>query len=103
MSLSDLPKFQTELTKIGHIFRKQSTLEIKVFEHFTYKSWSPIQIFFTEKKWERYGWFLMPKNDFECTNFANFVEVVYNFGRYDDDMKKCLFSIYADMVWCPTW
>ena len=24
--LSDLPKLQTELTKIGHIFRKQSTI-----------------------------------------------------------------------------
>ena len=28
----------------------------------------------------------MPKNDFESTNFANFVEVVHNFGRSDDDM-----------------
>ena len=28
----------------------------------------------------------MPKNDFESTNFANFEEVVHNFGRSDDDM-----------------
>ena len=28
----------------------------------------------------------MLKNDFESTNFANFEEVVYNFGRSDDDM-----------------
>ena len=28
----------------------------------------------------------MPKNDFESTNFAIFEEVVYNFGRSDDDM-----------------
>ena len=44
------------------------------------------QIFFTEKKSERFGWFLMPKNDFESTNFASFEEVVHNFGRSDDDM-----------------
>ena len=44
----------------------------------------------------------MPKNDFESTNFANFEDVIHNFGRSDDDMiyvvKKCLFSIYADVV-----
>ena len=28
----------------------------------------------------------MPRNDFESTNFANFKEVVHNFGRSDDDM-----------------
>ena len=28
----------------------------------------------------------MTKNDFESTNFANFEEVVNNFGRSDDDM-----------------
>jgi hypothetical protein len=28
----------------------------------------------------------MPKNDFESTNFANFEEVVHNFGRSDNDM-----------------
>jgi hypothetical protein len=28
----------------------------------------------------------MPKNDFESRNFANFEEVVHNFGRSDDDM-----------------
>jgi hypothetical protein len=27
----------------------------------------------------------MPKNDFEIANFANFEEVVHNFGRSDDD------------------
>ena len=27
----------------------------------------------------------MPKNDFESTNFANFEEVVHNFGRSDND------------------
>ena len=26
----------------------------------------------------------MPKNDFESTNFANFEDVVHNFGRSDD-------------------
>ena len=39
-----------------------------------------------KKKSERFGWFLMPKNDFESTNLANFEEVVHNFGRSDDDM-----------------
>ena len=28
----------------------------------------------------------MFKNDFECTNFANFEQVVHNFGRSGDDM-----------------
>jgi hypothetical protein len=28
----------------------------------------------------------MPKNDFESTNFANFEEVVHNYGRSDNDM-----------------
>ena len=28
----------------------------------------------------------MLKNDFESTHFANFEEVVHNFGRSDDDM-----------------
>ena len=32
----------------------------------------------------------MPKNDFESTNFANFEEVVRNFGRSDDLLKKIL-------------
>ena len=82
MSSSDSPKLWRELTKNKHIFRKQSTLKIKVF---IYTSWSPSQIFFTEKK-IRFGWFLMPKNNFESTNFANFEEVVHNFGRSDDDM-----------------
>ena len=43
----------------------------------------------------------MPKNDFKSTHFANFVEVVLNFGRSDDLVKKCLFSIYADLVLMP--
>ena len=30
----------------------------------------------------------MPKNDFEITNFANFEEVIHNFGRSDDDLVK---------------
>ena len=43
----------------------------------------------------------MLKNDFESTNFANFEEVVHNFGRSDDDMiysKNAYFSIYADLI-----
>ena len=30
------------------------------------------------------GWFLIPKNDFESTSFANFEGVVHNIGRFDD-------------------
>ena len=41
----------------------------------------------------------MPKNDFENTNFANFEEVIHNFGWSDDDVKKYLLSMNADVVW----
>ena len=78
MSSSDLPKLWTVPTKIRHIFRKQNTLKIKVDLLVKYS--------LQKKKSERFGWFLMPKIDFESTNFANFVEVVHNFGRSDDDM-----------------
>ena len=84
MSSSDLPKLWAEPTKIGHTFRKQSALKSNVSKIFINNSWSPSLIFFTES--ERFGWFLMLKNDFESTNFANFEEVVDNFGRSDDDM-----------------
>ena len=43
------------------------------------QTWFDAQL--DKKKSERFVWFLMPKNDSE----------------------KCLFSIYADVVWCPTW
>ena len=82
MSSSDLPKLWTEPTKIGHIFRKQSTL--KVFLKISLvKVDFLVKYSLQKKKSERFGWFLMPKNDFECTNFE---EVVHNFGRSDDDM-----------------
>ena len=43
-----------------------------------------LAVFFTEKKSERFRWFLMLKNDFKSTNFATFEEVVHNFDRSDD-------------------
>ena len=43
MSSSDLPKLWTEPPNIGHIFSKESTLNIKVF-----KKWSSNQIFFAD-------------------------------------------------------
>ena len=92
MASSDLPKSWTELTKIMFICGKRITLKKFIS-----------QILFTEKKSERFSWFLMPKSDFESTNFANYEEVVHNFGRSDDEMmlwKNA--SIYADVVWCPT-
>ena len=53
------------------------------------------KIFSTEKKSERFSWFSMPKNDFESTNFANFEEVVCNFGltmtRFSE--KMLIFNI----------
>ena len=36
MSSSGLPKLWTKPTKIGHIFRKQSTLKIKVFKKISF-------------------------------------------------------------------
>ena len=71
MSLSDLQKLWTESTKIGHIFRKQSTLKSKFSKDFIYKSWSPSQIFCTEKKVQKDSVdFWCPKNAFQSTNFC---------------------------------
>ena len=50
------------------------------------KSWSSSLIFFTEKKSERFRWFLVLENDFEIQNFAIFEKGDNNFGRSDDDM-----------------
>ena len=85
MSLADLPKLWTEPTKIGHIFRKQSTSKIKVFKKFHLQKLISSNILY-KKNFERVDWFLMPKNYFECTNFVNCEEVVHNFGRSDDGM-----------------
>ena len=63
------------------VLRNQSFQKISFL-----KGLYPSLIFFTEKKSERFHWFLMLKNDFESTNFAIFEEVVHNFGRSDDDM-----------------
>ena len=53
-------------------------------KNFINKSWSPNQIFFTEKKLERFDQFQTLKNDFESTNFAIFEKVVHNFGKSED-------------------
>ena len=45
-----------------------------------------VKYYSQKKKSERFHWFLMPKNDFESTNFAKFEEVVQNFGRSGDGM-----------------
>ena len=70
MSSSDLPKLWTELTKIGHIFSKKSTLKVKVFKNFTSENRSPSQIFFTGKKIRKIQ--VIFENDFERRKFANF-------------------------------
>ena len=79
-------KLWTEPTKIGHIFKKQSTLKIKVFNNSIYKRWSSSQIFFTEKKNQKYLVDFLCQKMTKSTNFANFEEVFHNFGRCDDDM-----------------
>ena len=104
MSSWDLPKLWTTPTKIGHIgyfnnqsFQKSSFIKVDTL----------VDYFSQEKNSERFSWFLKPKNNFDHTNFANFEEVVHNFGRSDDDMvywkNAYIQYIYADMVWCPTW
>ena len=37
---------------------------------------------------------ILPKNDFESTNFVYFEEVVHNFGRSDNDNGKSIKIIY---------
>ena len=74
--MTGLPKFWTEPTKIGHIFRKQSIS----------KSWLPSPIFFKEKKLERFNQSSTPKNDVENKNFEIFEEVPHNFGKSDVDI-----------------
>ena len=88
MSLSDLPKLWTEPTKIGHISRKQSNLK-QSFHKISFIKVDLLVKYSSEKKKnsERFGWFLMPKNDFESTNFEKFEEVFHNFGRSDNDMS----------------
>ena len=69
---------------------KVCTLKIKVFKKFQRISFIKVDLLVKyssqKKKSESFGRLLMPKNDFENTNFANFEEVVHNFGRSDDDM-----------------
>ena len=91
----------TEPTKIGHIFRKQSTFQkisfIKVDLLFKYS---------LQKKNEKYS------VDFWCRKMTLTVQILQTFKRLFIILvcltmiwfsKKTLFSIYADMVWCPTW
>ena len=72
--------------KWAHFQKTKYSKNQKSSKDFICKRWSPSKIFFTEKKnSERFRWFLMPKNDFESTNFSNFEKVLHNFGRSDDD------------------
>ena len=45
-----------------------------------------VKYFSQKKKFRKICLIFDAKNDFESTNFANFEEVVHNFGRSDDDM-----------------
>ena len=82
MTSWDLPKLWTELTKIGHIFRKQSTLKNKVFKKIINKVGLLVSNS-SQKKMERFDQFLMQKKDFKGQNFAIFDKVVH---KSDDDM-----------------
>ena len=84
MSSLDLPKLGTEPTKIWNIFRRQSTLK-KVSKDFIYKSWSPSQTFFTEKKIEKRLLIFDPKKWLWKCKFCKLWGGVHNFGRSEDD------------------
>ena len=64
--------------KIGHTFRKQSNLKIKVFKKKKSIKNDLLLKYSSQKE--------KSKNDLESTNFANYEEVVHNFVRSDDDM-----------------
>ena len=57
--------------------------EIKYFKNFINTSWSPNQVFFTEKM-ERCDQFQTLKNDFETQNCEMFDKVVHNYGKPDE-------------------
>ena len=65
-------------------------LKTKYFKNQSFQKISFIKVNllvkYSSENSERFSWFLMPKNDFESANFANFEGVVHNFGRSDDDM-----------------
>ena len=72
--------YEQSRQKLGTFLRN------KVFKKkIIYKSWSPSQIFCTEKKVQKDSVdFWCQKLPFKVQIFANFEEVVYNFGRSDD-------------------
>ena len=82
MSSSDLPKLWRELTKSGHIFRKQrSTFYLVVFLE---------DFFFSEIFHE----FSTLRNVFENQNLEILGKAVHDFGKSDDDMIKWKFDFF---------
>ena len=80
-----LPK--PELTKIGHIFRKQSTyIKNQSFQKISLIKVDLLVKYSLQKKKIRKIRFIFDAVKLLCTNFANFEEVVHNFGWSDDDM-----------------
>ena len=66
-------KIMNQADKNWAHFKKQSTLEVKIFKKkFIFKSWSLSLIFFTEKKFRKIPLIFDAENDFESTNFAIF-------------------------------
>ena len=54
--------------KLGTFIENKVLQKSKLSKNFIYKSWSPSQIFFTEKKPVIFNWFMMLKNYFESTH-----------------------------------
>ena len=68
-------------------FQKTKYFKIQSFRKISFIKVDLLVKYSSEKKnSEKFGCFLMPENDFGSTNFANFEEVVHNFGRSEDDM-----------------
>ena len=65
-------------------------LENKVLKNQSFQtiSYTKVEsnILYRKKNLKDQVYFLMLKNDFESTNFANFEESVHIFGKSDDDM-----------------
>ena len=100
MSSSDLPKLETEPSKIrkylqylkNQNFQKHFSIKVGLLVKYLHRIFFP----------ERFNQFLTQKNYFESTNFEMFDEVVHKFGKSEDDMIYWK-NAYFHMVSCPTW
>ena len=58
--------YEQSQQKLGTHLENKVLWKSKFSKNFLFKSWSLSLIFFTEKKWERFRWFLILKNDKIC-------------------------------------